>query len=284
MLRGKVIEEGTGRPVAGAALRYVGRPRRADASGSWSGTTRTGPDGSYQLAVRPNPGTLVVLGTSEDYVLQEIGRRMLDEGQPGGRRMYAHAFVPCDLKPGSDSREVNVVLRRGATVTGRVLGPDGQPVPAAWMFSRLLLQPQPWPSRQFSGRFHGDVHDGRCELHGLAQDAEVPVFFFDPKNGLGAHGRASRPRRRRTVPITVRLEPCGMAMARLVDPKGKPLAGYRDPYLLSMIVTPGPDRLADPEADQGRPVGRRRLPLADRPRPITPTWLPTPRAASRSPR
>ena len=41
-------------------------------------------------------------------------------------------------------------------------------------------------------------------------------------------------------------------MARLVDPKGKPLAGYRDPYLISMVVTPGPDRLADVEADKAR--------------------------------
>ena len=117
------------------------------------------------------------------------------------------------------------------------------------MFSRLLLQPQPWPWRQFSGRFHGDVHNGRCELHGLAQDAEVPVFFFDPKNELGATAVFSV-KAAKDGPITVRLEPCGMAMARLVDPKGKPLAGYRDPYLISMIVTPGPDRLADAEADK----------------------------------
>ncbi len=52
-------------------------------------------------------------------------------------------------------------------------------------------------------------------------------------------------------PIAVRLQPCGLAMARLVDPKGQPLAGYRDPYLISMIVTPGPDRLSDDDADKG---------------------------------
>ena len=66
--------------------------------------TRTGPDGSFQLAVLPEPGTLIVLGPSEDYVLQEIGERMIREGRPGGRRWYAHAFIPCDLKPGTDAR------------------------------------------------------------------------------------------------------------------------------------------------------------------------------------
>ena len=77
---------------------------------------------------------------------------MLREGRPGGQRQYAHAFVSCDLKPGTESREVDVVLRRGATVKARVTTPDGQPVANAWMFSRLLLQPQPWATRRYSGK------------------------------------------------------------------------------------------------------------------------------------
>lgn len=117
------------------------------------------------------------------------------------------------------------------------LSPATQPVRTAQVRSRLVLEPQHWPRRQFRGRFHGDVHDGHYELHGLAPDAEVPVFFFDPKDKLGATAWFSA-EAAKGGPITVRLEPCGMAMARLVDPKGKPLAGYRDPYLISMIVTP----------------------------------------------
>jgi protocatechuate 3,4-dioxygenase beta subunit len=249
VIRGKVTEEGTGRPVAGAMLRYIGQPVGVDESGSWTGTARTGPDGWYQVAVRPRPSMLAVLGPSEDYVLQEMGERMVHEGRPGGGRLYAHAFVPCDLKPGTDSREVNVVIRRGTTVTGRVVGPDGNPVAQARVFSRLLLQPQPWPWRHFSGECHGDVHDGHCELHGLAEGAEVPVFFFDPKQQLGATAMFSA-RSAKSGPIAVRLEPCGQAMARLVDSNGKPLAGYRDPYLISMVITPGPDRLSDLEADK----------------------------------
>ncbi len=249
VIRGKVTEEGSGRPVAGAALRYMGRPTVEANSGPWSGTTRTGPDGSYLLPVLPDPGTLVVLGPSDDYVLQEIGERMVREGRPGGSRFYAHAFIPCDLKPGTDAREVNVVLHRGATVKARVLDPDGQPVREARVLSPVLLQPQPWPWRQYRGSFHGDVHDGRFELHGLAPDAEIPAFFFDPKHQLGATAQFSV-KAAADGPITVRLKPCGQAMARLVDPKGKPLAGYRDPYLISMIVTPGRDALGTTEEDK----------------------------------
>ncbi len=252
VLRGRVVEEGTGRPIPGATLRYVGRPDDLDDSGSWSGTTRTGPDGSYQLAVRPKPGTLIVLGPSEDYVFQEMGEKMVREGRPGGQRWYAHAFVPCDLNPGTDSREVNAVLHCGATVKARVLGPDGQPVREAWMFSRLLLRPQPWPWRRYWGEYHGDVHDGHGELHGLAEGAEVPVFFLEPKGQLGATAVFST-RAAKDGPIAVRLEPCGLAMARLVDPKGKPLAGYHDPFLISLIVTPGHDAFSKAAADQDQP-------------------------------
>ena len=39
-------------------------------------------------------------------------------------------------------------------------------------------------------------------------------------------------------------------MARLVDANGIPLADYRDPYLISMIVTPGPDVQSKEPADQ----------------------------------
>ncbi len=246
VIRGKVTEEGTGRPIAGVGLGFMARgPGRGEPGCG----ARTGPDGSYQLAIRPMPGTLIVLGPGDDFVLLETSRRMINEGQPGGERRYAHAFIPCDLKPGTESHEVNVALRRGATVEARVVGPDGQPVRQAQARSRILFEPQPWPWRFFFGRFHGDVHDGQFALHGLAQGAEVPVYFFDAKNQLGATAMFSV-RAAKDGPITVRLEPCGMAMARLADLKGKPIAGYRDPYLISMVVTPGADRMSDDEADK----------------------------------
>ena len=40
---------------------------------------------------------------AQDYVLQEIGNREFFEGQPGGLRLYSHAFIACDPKPGGTS-------------------------------------------------------------------------------------------------------------------------------------------------------------------------------------
>ncbi len=140
----------------------------------------------------PSPGYLFVKGPSDDYVLQAIGFGMVQQGQPGGPRIYSHAFRWLDLKPGIalPSQEVDVVLRRGATVTGQVVGPDGQPVRDAWIFSRSVLDPPsrgawgvwselPWP-RCLGGRFG---------VRGLDPDSEVPVYVLDAEEQAWAARR-----------------------------------------------------------------------------------------------
>ena len=105
------------------------------------GRTKTLADGSFELAGPPRPGHLAVQGPSADYVLQEIGNREFFDGQPGGMRLYSHAFIACDPKPGGSGLEVNVTLRKGVTVTGRIVGPDDQPVADTWIISRIALGP-----------------------------------------------------------------------------------------------------------------------------------------------
>jgi hypothetical protein len=238
VLHGKVTEEGSGRPVGGAVLGYVVSSRTPAQSASLTGRPLTRPDGSYTLTVLPKPGTLIVLGPSEDYALESRSERMVREGRPGGRRWYSHAFIHCDFKPGDTSHEVNVVLRRGTTARAQVTGPDDKPVEEARVFSRLLLIPQPVPWRLFLGTHYGTVRDGRFDLHGLAPDVEVPAFFLDSKHKLGASVRFSAKAAVSTT-INVRLEPCGAALARMVDPEGRPITGYRDPSMIVMQVTPG---------------------------------------------
>jgi hypothetical protein len=252
LLRGKVTEEGSGKPIAGAIVGHYGRSIGDEPAPAGAGNTdtQTGPEGTYQFAVLPWPGTLVVLGPSEDYVFQERGERLIREGEPGGRRWYAHAFVDCDLRSAGATHEVNVVLRRGVTVRARVVDREGQPVPEARIFSRLLTLPQPTPSRIWGG-YHSEVRNGRCELHGLAPDAEVPVHFLDPRRAIGATVvfSGNQPADRS---LTVRLEPCCSARARLVDAAGKPLAQYRRPHLVYLVVTPGAFPSRSKEAEQGR--------------------------------
>jgi hypothetical protein len=241
IIRGKVVEEVSGRPIAGAQVSFAGR-RIPGEDGALDGRAVSGPDGTFRIVVRPAPGALVVLGPSDDYVYRTIDGQMLREGQPGGRRFYAHANVPCDPKPDVDGPEVMVPLRRGGTVRGQVVGPDDRPIPSAVMISRALLPHSPgaWISWRYNQE--GRARDGRFVIHGLDPDAAVPVHFLEPMSRLGATVMLSG-KSGSDGPVTVRLLPCGTARARLVDRDGKPVAGYRGARLITIVVTPGPSAL-----------------------------------------
>ncbi len=88
MVRGKVTEDGSGRPVAGATVMYV-RPMAAGARLKSDGSARpaeTRADGSFRLAILPQAGHLVVQAPSDDYVLREIGSDLFFQGRGGGLR------------------------------------------------------------------------------------------------------------------------------------------------------------------------------------------------------
>lgn len=121
------------------------------------------------------------------------------------------------------------------------MDPTGAPARDAWFFSRIVLDPRILGSRAWTGRDHGRAHDGWFAIHGLEDDVEVPVYFLDPKRKLGGvvtvSGRsASGP------PVRVRLEPCGTALARLVDPAGQPVVRPVRDLHINLVITPGPPR------------------------------------------
>ena len=208
-----------------------------DAAASQRGTeSQTAADGTFALAAPPGEGHLAILAPNEDYVLREIGNREFATGQAGGSRLYSNSFVACNPQPGKAYLDVDIALRRGATVVGRIIGPDQKPAQNVWIISPGVLGQSAQAWRIWRGDYHGIAIDGRFELHGLDPDTDLPVYFLDPKRRLGATVRLSG--KPADAPVTVRLEPCGNATARLVDPKGRPVAGYRSDRMIFMIVRP----------------------------------------------
>jgi RNA polymerase sigma factor (sigma-70 family) len=242
ILRGKVTEHGSGRPVAGAAVTFLPvRAPNGEISRRQSQPVETTDDGSFAFTALPRLGYVIVRGPHDDYVLQEVDHGLLFNGQPGNWRVYAHAFVACDPKSdgaGHDVHNVNVVLRPGITVKGLVVGPDGQPVPDAWMISRIHRYPGPMLYARWSAEYHSSARNGQFELHGLDPDADVPISFLEPRRKLGANVRFSG-KRAEGEPIVVKLEPCGAATARVVGPESKPLRSMTPPMAINMVVTPG---------------------------------------------
>src|SRR5262249_9818276 len=193
----------------------------------------TGPDGSFQFAVPPESGHLLVTGPGGDFIHQEVGRRVLTSGKPGGYPIQPHGPVKLELSAKSPPQKVKVRLRRGVTVRGRVLGPDGKPVAHGVMISALIRTALP----SFS---HVDIADGWFALHGCDPGKTYPVFFLEPEHRWGASVLLAG-KQARKGPVTVRLNACGKAVARFVDPQGKPLKNYpMKEFSLRIVVTPGP--------------------------------------------
>ena len=79
----------------------------------------------------------------------------------------------------------------------------------------------------------------RFAVHGLEPGTEVPVYFLEPTRKLGAVVNFSV-KLAASGPVTVRLEPCGAAKARVVDASRKPVAGHQLRGIVTMVVAPGP--------------------------------------------
>ncbi len=250
-IRGTVVEDGTGRPVAGAPVTYLTHSRADVNRPGWHSETLTASDGSFELAVVPRAGHLAIQAPSDDYILREIGILELAWGTPGGQRVYSGAFLACDPKLNGPGLDVHLALRRGTTVNGRVVGPDDQRVDDVWIIGRAALDPHSFAPaiRRWTGSYHGQASNGQFELHGLDPHAEIRVVFLQPKRKLGAVASLAG-KSASGAPVTIRLEPCGSANARLVDAQGRSLAGYgnRSLLLIRLVITPGPEHLSrDPE-------------------------------------
>lgn len=245
LVRGTVTEAPAGKPVSGASVEY--RPRRRENSNlrddvktGWESAVLSGDDGVFKIAVPPGPGSLLIIGPDRDFVHLEVDERMVREGRPGGSRICPNGFAELDVAPGDAGKDVAVSLRRGVTVKGRIVGPEGQTIAKALVLTRANVS----ETLGFEGIFPVDAVDGLFELHGLDPAKSFPILCLDPDHEWGAKVEIAGSQAGKD-PVTVRLAPCGSARVRVVDRAGKPLAKYR--AMLDVVVTPGPHRF-DPSA------------------------------------
>jgi RNA polymerase sigma factor (sigma-70 family) len=241
LVKGKVTEKASGKPVAGAALKFQWRQgnnpfyRRElnDIYGQNQNSSLSRADGRFEVVILPGPGHLLVNGPTPEYLKTEITNHNL-HGIPiyPNRRNYFDALVPLNLKPQKGPHRLEVTLRRGVTLTGKVVGPDGKPVAKAVMVCRTYIR----YGSDLNGANTMKVTNGRFELPGCDPNKPTEIFFCNAKHKLGAVVKLSA-KEVKGKPVTVRLKRCGTAKARLVDDKGKPLAKVR--VVLEMVITRG---------------------------------------------
>jgi hypothetical protein len=283
VVRGKVTEAGSGKPVAGAYLGYLQHsysnpllnPEYSEtvdfaALDSSLFRYRSRADGSFEFVIPPGRGHLLVRAATLDYLhvrttLGELGSRALSPI----RRLYPDGLVKLDSKPGAKPVDVPVELRRGVTVKGRVLGPDGKPVAKSRMACLWHLP----------GEYHHtsqqlmEIRESTFELPGCDPEKALPAFFMDgypqwnrrerrwdggsrfgARVLIGGKGAADRL-------LTVRLVPLGGVKVRFVNQKGQPLPGYQT--FLQLLLSP-----------ESQPVKGRPQPFEEPTGEETQAWLP----------
>jgi hypothetical protein len=150
-------------------------------------------------------------------------------------RTYPDALLKLSPKPNEGPVDVELKLRRGVTVRGRLVDPGGRPVREALLVSRWYL------SRNSMSVNHGKawktLRGGRFELDGCDPGSSAPVLFLDAKNQQGAAIELSGKQSGEDLGVT--MKPCGSASVRLVDAEGKPLRAGRSPAHLEVVLSPG---------------------------------------------
>jgi hypothetical protein len=202
-------------------------------------------NGRYTIVVPHGPGHVLVQGPSADYSHLSTSASEMGIGLRPSFRLYPDAHQELDLKDGVASYPLDLGLRRGVTIAGRVIAPDGKPVAEAYIFGRSYT---PYREHNFPlVGFNGKppliaVKDGRFEIPGCDPDNPDAFYFLDLKDRLGTtvvlSGKSAA-----IGPVTVRLERTATARFLLKDQTGRPVANhvYADWPELKLIITRGPD-------------------------------------------
>ena len=248
VIEGQVVEQGSGRPVAGAKV--FTRPQEYNnllyvrgSEPNYSGTDMTyatDAEGRFRMPVWPGPGYLFVKAPSIDYVHVMVSMGDKYYGKPGLQREYHDGALKIKLKAGETPSPVRIELRRGVTLQRKVACPDGQPATGTLHARSYLVD-----ATNISGHAPAlQIENGVLELPGFEPEHSNPLFILDPKHHCGL--AASPSESNSDTPL--QLLPCGSAKLHIVDDNGAPRADYEP--RLHLVVTPGPPATHHIEANQ----------------------------------
>jgi hypothetical protein len=239
-VRGRVIDEATGRPVKGQVEYH---PLFPNSSVSKIGSKVTTPrsqmdvreDGSFVLGVLPGPGILLfqAYGAAyyETYMPAMVDREELKKIVKGGPDFGDQFLTPAVgssamgalslanynalvlINPAEDAKPLMVDLmpRPGRTIEGTILGQDGKPLSGVSVVGLT------------SHHFHRETLDTpRFQVRSIDPRQKRALAFHHKEKGLGLYKEIQGDE---SGPLTIRLERCGAATGRILDLNGQPVAG-----------------------------------------------------------
>ncbi len=228
VIRGRVVEAGSGRPVAGASVMYEPGPGNSlNRDGyQFPNPVWTDGDGHFALTALPGAGVLAVEAPTPDFISVSSTGHSTGGSLTSDPHGFARVDVPAEKD--NDPPETRITLRRGVTLEARVVAPDGAPLD---MFMGWCVERRP-------NRFE----EGRFRLDGADPERTYRNFFLDAKRRQGAVADLKYDPK---GPAVVQLQPTATAKGTMVDPKGRPLQGAQ--ILLWMVSTTEQRELTEPD-------------------------------------
>jgi protocatechuate 3,4-dioxygenase beta subunit len=283
VLRARMVDKGTGRPVRGI-LAYdplgnnLSRPaleRNARFGGMlWQFNHFSYPDkDNYcQIVVPYGPGVVFAQGHDIPYLPRPLDPAD-EKAYPfikktpafeGGLSHYWELFQSYrvfDVKASDKPLELDIEMDPGTTVHGRLVDPDGKPLPGvlAYGLAHSDQKVNNWSYRNdigYRARVESQTLDtDRFVSAGLTSDGSRPVTFLHAGRKLIANAVV---RANHKGPLTVRMEPWGTVTGRIIDPNGKPVPGLTVELLYASqdapgLLTPGTGGVAPGLLAPGRP-------------------------------
>jgi RNA polymerase sigma factor (sigma-70 family) len=220
VVTGRVTDKVTGKPAPAGVSYFVfadnpylkGSPGFTAESLFW-----TKADGRFRFVVFPGRGILACRAGSGGYPVG-VGADQIKGADPQGFfRTYPYHCHPvnfnalAEVNPGKDAVAVtcDLVLDAGRTLTGTVLGPDGNPLPGAQVSGlrdRGGWEPSPLTTAEF-------------QVRNLTAGKPRPLVFRHPGKRLAGYCQL---RGDAQGPVRVKLQPWAVVTGRLLGADGRP--------------------------------------------------------------
>lgn len=231
LIRGRVTDKSTGKPVAGARVEYFALRNNNVATypgfrDSEDITTTTDAGGYYQIFGLPGRGLVAIRAASNEFA----GGQMIDVVEKDYRTNSAiserlfrthpstclasqhHTVAVVQAKESAETVR-DVALERGHVVTVHVIGPNGQPL------SGIEVNRKGVEACQYYGG-EVEIESDEFKVWGLTAKQPRTLFIRHPSRDLAASRIV---RHDDESPLVIRLEPAGEIVGRLLE-DGKPAA------------------------------------------------------------
>jgi len=172
VVTGRVIDQATNKPVAGAAVVYQPELKNPNDDGThdFRNPTATDAEGQFAITVLPGPGALSVESPETNTI------RVRVEKAQYGRTAYPHGHAKIDVPKEGALPPVEIALRQGVTLEAKAVGPDGQAVKGlvAFCFGMDAVLIDTWNQGQ-------EFRDGVFRMKGADPGRSYRIFFIAPE-------------------------------------------------------------------------------------------------------